>query len=284
MSETLSLGFSPCPNDTFIFDAMAHGKVEPEGLDFKVTMADVAELNKMAFAKTLDITKISFHAFAHLTQHYALLNSGSALGMNCGPLLISKNARSFEEVDDLKIAIPGKYTTANLLLSIAAPNACKKIEVLFSQIEDRILTGEFDAGLIIHENRFTYEGRGLKKIVDLGEYWHARTRMPIPLGGIVVRRTLAEEVKGKIDRVLRRSVEYALARPESGMEFVKAHAREMEDAVIRKHIGLYVNEHTQDLGERGRGAIQTLFRLARKKGIVPGMADNIFLESAPPVA
>ena len=197
MNAKLTLGFSPCPNDCFIFDALIHSKIDTEGLDFEVLMEDVETLNRKAFSalsenenSSLHITKLSYHAYAYLTKPYVLLDAGSALGNNCGPLLISKNTYGREDIEKLKIAIPGKYTTANFLLSLAFPKALKKTELAFSEIENAILHDEFDAGLIIHENRFTYAKKGLKKIIDLGEFWEELTQMPIPLGGIVINRNL----------------------------------------------------------------------------------------------
>lgn len=277
MPNTLSLGFSPCPNDTFIFDAMIHGKVDTEGLAFDPFIADVEELNKRAFQKALHITKLSFHAYAYLTDDYVLLDSGCALGNNCGPLLISKKEYSLEDVKNLKIAIPGKYTTANFLLSLAAPEAANKAEALFSEIEGLVLRGEFDAGLIIHENRFTYQEKGLKKIVDLGEYWESRTGGPIPLGGIVIQRDLPEATMKKVNRTLKRSVEYAFLRPGSSLDFIKSHAQEMDADVIRRHIGLYVNEYTKELGKKGKKAVEILFQIAQDEGITPRVRKGLFL-------
>lgn len=276
----LSLGFSPCPNDTFIFEAMLHKRVDTEGLDFEVIIADVEELNARALRKELDLTKLSFHALAYVVEDYALLDSGSALGKNCGPLLVAKEAYGLEQLPDLRIAIPGKYTTANFLLSLAAPKAMNKAEVLFSEIEERVLLGEFDAGLIIHENRFTYEKKGLKKIIDLGEYWETRTGHPIPLGGIAVHRRVPLEIARKVNRVLRRSVDFALAHPDAGREFVKRHAQAMDEEVLRNHIALYVNEHTRGLGASGREAIETLFRIAREEDLIPASRTNLFLPEA----
>jgi 1,4-dihydroxy-6-naphthoate synthase len=277
MPNTLSFGFSPCPNDTFIFDAMIHGKVDTEGLAFDPFIADVEELNKRAFQKALHITKLSFHAYAYLTDDYVLLDSGCALGNNCGPLLISKKEYSLEDVKNLKIAIPGKYTTANFLLSLAAPEAANKAEALFSEIEGLVLRGEFDAGLIIHENRFTYQEKGLKKIVDLGEYWESRTGGPIPLGGIVIQRDLPEATMKKVNRTLKRSVEYAFLRPGSSLDFIKSHAQEMDADVIRRHIGLYVNEYTKELGKKGKKAVEILFQIAQDEGITPRVRKGLFL-------
>jgi 1,4-dihydroxy-6-naphthoate synthase len=273
----LSLGFSPCPNDTFIFDAMIHGKVDTEGLSFIVCMDDVEALNRRAFEGAIDITKLSYHAFAHLTERYILLDAGSALGRNCGPLLIAKKMLSAEEVNAARIAIPGKMTTANFLLSLAYPQAQNKSEVLFSDIEDAVLDGRFEAGLIIHENRFTYEQKGLVKIRDLGAYWESATGFPIPLGGIVVRRDLPSDVRQRVNRVMRRSVAYAFAHREDVMPFVRAHAQAMEEAVMAAHIELYVTDFTLDLGEQGRAAVREMFRIAGSLGVVEGMNPDIFL-------
>lgn len=273
----LTLGFSPCPNDTFIFDAMVHHKIDTEDLDFEVVMADVEALNKRAFAGDLDVTKLSFHAYAYLVDQYVLLDSGSALGNNCGPLLIAKKLLTEEEIKEARIAIPGKYTTANFLLSLAYPDATRKVEMLFSDIENAILEEKADAGLIIHENRFTYEAKGLKKIVDLGEFWENSTGLPIPLGGIVVKRSLPEELQLKINRVLKRSVAFALENPESSKNFVRENAQEMNEQVMYSHINLYVNEFTVSLGGSGRTAVGRLFDVARAKGVIPFYEEKIFI-------
>src|SRR5438067_2145569 len=217
----LSLGFSPCPNDCFMFDAIVSRRIDMEGLDFQVHLADVQQLNEAALAGQAQITKLSYHAYAHCIDRYVLLNAGSALGRNCGPLLISKRLISLEEVSTgaLSIAIPGAYTTANFLLGLAFPHAQRKVELVFSEIESALLRGDCDAGVIIHENRFTYETKGLKKILDLGEFWESETGAPIPLGGIVVSRLLPEDIKARVDRVLRRSIEYAFAHREASLPF-----------------------------------------------------------------
>jgi 1,4-dihydroxy-6-naphthoate synthase len=273
----LTLGFSTCPNDTFIFDAMVNGRIDTEGLHFKLHLADVEELNQLAFASTLDISKVSYHAFAYLSADYQLLSAGSALGFNNGPLLISKQLIFPDELDGLKIAIPGKYTTANLLLSIAYPNLLLKKEYLFSDIEEVILSGEADAGVIIHENRFTYQAKGLKKIVDLGEYWDQQTGLPIPLGGIIVKRSLPQTIRLKINRVLRSSVEYALANPNDSLPFVRKHAQSMDESVMRSHIELYVNDFSIDLGTKGREAITALFDKGVEKSLFPPLSPDWLL-------
>ena len=274
-STPLTLGFSPCPNDCFIFDALIHNKIDTEGLNFKVELHDVETLNKKALNGELDVTKLSFHAYGHVLNNYILLRAGSALGFNCGPLLITRHterSRSANEdasttlsmTDDMKIAIPGKLTTANFLLSLAYPNLKNKIEYVFSDIENAILSGEVDAGLIIHENRFTYEEKGLKKIIDLGEYWESLIHAPIPLGGIVIKRNFEVELQQKVNRLIKKSVEFAFGNPNSCMPYVKAHAQEMSEEVMQKHINLYVNNFSIDLGETGTNAVKLLFNKAEE--------------------
>lgn len=294
----LSLGFSPCPNDTFLFDALVHGRISTEGLTFDVTLDDVEALNQRAFRGEPDVTKLSYHAFGHLTESYALLNAGSALGRGVGPLLVTADAevakkwagtqvRGTDEKagspparqllpPDAGIAIPGRYTTANYLLGLACPGLENKQEVLFSDIEARVLSGKFTAGLLIHENRFTYHERGLHKLLDLGEYWESTTHQPIPLGGIVVRRGLPEPVRRKVDRVLARSVEYAFAHPEASAGYVAEHAQEMDPEVRRKHIALYVNGYSRDLGANGLAAVAAFLEQGRARGVLPaGRADYV---------
>ena len=273
----LTLGFSPCPNDTFIFDAMIHGKIDTEGLDFQVEMADVEVLNKKAMQGTIDITKLSYHAYAYLTHQYQLLHSGSALGNNCGPLLIAKKQFKGEQVSALKVAIPGKYTTANFLLSYAFPTLNNREEMLFSDIENAVLAENVDAGLIIHENRFTYMEKGLLKLIDLGEYWETNTGLPIPLGGIVVRRNIPTDIQQKINRVLRRSVEFALQNPEQTLPFVRQYAQEMDDKVMMQHINLYVNDYTVNLGEKGKQAIRHMYQKAAELDIAKIQNEDIFI-------
>ena len=275
---SITIGFSPCPNDCFIFDALIHNKIDTEGLEFKLVMDDVETLNQKAFQSELDITKLSYHAFAHLTKNYQLLNAGSALGNNCGPLLISNPGFSIADINIAKIAIPGKYTTANFLLSLAFPGAINKKEIVFSEIEDAVLTGKVDVGLIIHENRFTFEQKGLIKIIDLGEYWETLTHVPIPLGGIVIKRNLPTDLKQKVDAILRKSVEYAFANPKSSSNFVKQHAQEMEENVMYKHIDLYVNKYSIDLGIEGKKAVKLLFNKAIESGIINKIEEEIFLD------
>jgi len=275
--KTITLGYSTCPNDTFIFDAMVHHKVDTEGLDFKVLLADVEELNQKAARQLLDVTKVSYHAYAKIADNYCLLDAGSALGKNNGPLLISKHKIYPDEVNNVTIAIPGINTTANLLLSIAYPDAKHKKAYLFSDIEELVLSGEADAGLIIHENRFTYEKKGLQKIIDLGEYWEREMKLPIPLGGIAIKRDMDIELQLKINRILQKSVEYAFENPKSAYPYIKKHAQEMDEEVMYKHIELYVNNYTLDLGDDGKEAIKGLYEKASSLGIISQMKQQIFL-------
>lgn len=269
----LTLGFSSCPNDTFIFDALLHGKIDTEGLTFVPVIEDVESLNHKANQHLLDITKLSYHAYAYLTHQYKLLNAGSALGFGVGPLLIRNSEFRIQNSElwlnsELKVGIPGRLTTANFLLSIAYPELKNKVEMVFSEIEGALLSGEIDLGLIIHENRFTYESKGLKKVRDLGEYWEELSGAAIPLGGIVVSRKFDEATQMKIDRVLRRSIEFAFANRKSSFDFVRAHSQEMSEEVMYKHIDLYVNEYSIDLGAEGIRAIHTLFDKAVEQGVI----------------
>lgn len=279
----LTLGFSPCPNDTFIFDALVHKKIDTEGLSFDVVYDDVETLNQKAFRTELDVTKLSFHAFAHVANNYALLDAGSALGFGVGPLLISKEPVSDAgtEMSNPRIGIPGRYTTANFLLSLAYPQLNNKVEMRFSEIEDALLRGDIQLGLIIHENRFTYQNKGLHKVLDLGEFWEKETGSAIPLGGIVIKRTLPEEVKLKVNRVLQRSVEFAFANPKSGVNYIRSHAQAMDEAVMYKHIELYVNKYSIDLGQEGRNAIEQLFERAQELGVIPEIKEDLFLNHTP---
>jgi 1,4-dihydroxy-6-naphthoate synthase len=276
----LSLAFSPCPNDCFMFDAIVNRRIDLEGLEFSVRLADIEALNMAAFAGEVDVTKLSFHAYAYCADTYVLLDAGSALGRNCGPLLISKRPISIEEVaaGNLRIAIPGKYTTANFLCGLAFPKAQDKTELLFSDIEAAVLDGRYDAGLIIHENRFTYEAKGLRKIIDLGEFWESETGAPIPLGGIVIRRSLPDDVKQKVNRLVRRSVQHAFGDREATLPYVREHAQEMSEEVMYRHIDLYVNEYSVDLGAEGKRAVRLLFDRARAAGLIPAVRDGLFLD------
>lgn len=255
----LTLGFSPCPNDTFIFDALVNKKIDTEGLEFDVMLEDVETLNQWTLQNKLDITKLSFPAFFQSDGAYILLNAGSALGKGVGPLLISRNSQySMINKQTSTIALPGKNTTAHLLFSFVYPEAVNKKFMLFSAIEDAVVNGETDFGVIIHENRFTYQQKGLHKVMDLGEYWEKKMKVPIPLGGIAIRKTIDNEVVRKVDRLIRKSLEYAFANYPLITDYVKQHSQAMSEEVMRQHIDLYVNNYSLDLGEEGKKAIDKL--------------------------
>ena len=273
----LTLGFSPCPNDTFIFDAMVNGKIDTHGIEFDCVMEDVGTLNNWAEQGKLDITKLSYSTFLHTVNQYALLHSGSALGQGVGPLLVAKTALSLSLLEDYSIAIPGFNTTANLLLSLAFPQAKRKTEMVFSDIEEAVIDGSYDAGLLIHEGRFTYQSKGLTKLIDLGEWWEQATHAAIPLGGIVVRRHFDTTLCATIDNVIKESLAYSWAHYPTLAPFVTANAQEMEEDVMRQHINLYVNSYTTDLGETGRNAIITLFDQAKAAGLLNNeLPESVF--------
>lgn len=261
MSHKLTLGFSPCPNDTFIFDALVNGKIDTEGLSFEVMLEDVQTLNQWAIEGRLDITKLSYGVLPLVLDEYCVLNSGSALGRGVGPLLISKGGNtSEEEVNQSLIAIPGQNTTAHLLFSRAYPNAMNKIFLRYDEIEDFVLAGK-GLGVIIHENRFTYAQKGLHKIVDLGDYWEKTTGSAIPLGGIVTRKKFDAELQRKIDRLIKQSISVSFAGYPHLTDYIRLHAQEMSEDVMRSHIDLYVNDYSIDLGPEGKAAINTLLKV-----------------------
>ena len=263
-----SLGFSPCPNDTFIFDALVNHKIDTEGLSFDVVLEDVQTLNQWAIAGKLAISKISYGVLPLVMDQYALLNSGGALGMGVGPLLITnpstinkpptENHPLQTNVADMTIAIPGENTTAHLLFSLAFPEAKNKVFMVFHEIEEAVLSGRVDAGVIIHENRFTYQQKGLEKLMDLGAYWEETIKVPIPLGGIVIKRSIDTALQKKIDRLIRKSLEHAFSNYPIISSYVQQHAREMNESVMRRHIDLYVNNYSLELGEEGKKAVKKL--------------------------
>jgi 1,4-dihydroxy-6-naphthoate synthase len=273
-----SLGFSPCPNDTFIFDALVNNKIDTGGLLFDVILEDVETLNKWALEEKLDITKLSYGVLPLVLDKYIVLNSGSALGKGVGPLLISNKEYGILNVEENTIALPGEHTTAHLLFSLAYPDAKNKIFLRYDEIEDFVLEGK-GLGVIIHENRFTYADRGLHKITDLGDFWEKETGKPIPLGGIVIKRSIDAKIKLKVDELIKESIEYAYKHHYKEMTgYVKKHALEMSEDIMRKHIDLYVNDYSTSLGEDGRNAVQKL--LSVYQTIHPHdtiKADDVFL-------
>lgn len=276
----LSLGFSPCPNDTFIFDKMVNQQSDSNDNQYKVEMQDVETLNQWAFQEKLDVSKLSYSAFFHLSDKYELLDSGSALGFGVGPLLITTKEKmnSIKNLEDFlmnaKIAIPGKFTTANLLLSLAFPIATNKKELVFNEIEAAVLNDEFDAGLIIHENRFTYAERGLAKIMDCGAWWEEVTGQAIPLGGIVVRKSLPLSVKKQVQQDIKLSLEASWENYPILSDFVRCNAQEMSEEVMRKHINLYVNEYSISLQEKGIAAVETLFKKAFEAKLISSIPEQ----------
>lgn len=267
MKKKLIIAFSSCPNDTFMFDALINDRLENMDLEFEPQIADIEELNLMAGKGIPDISKISYAAFPEISDEYRFLSAGSALGYKNGPLVVSKKKIYPDEMEDVNMAVPGFKTTANFLLTILFPGVKDKKEYLFSDIEEAVLSNEVDAGLIIHESRFTFEKKGLKQVADLGERWEKEHNSPVPLGGIVIRRSLYQGVKKTVDNLLRQSVEFALRNPEASREFVKSHARELSDGVIQKHIDLYVNEYSVNIGRKGQEAIQLLFSKGEERGL-----------------
>jgi 1,4-dihydroxy-6-naphthoate synthase len=260
----LSLGFSPCPNDTFIFDALVNKKIDTEGLEFDTVLEDVETLNQWAFEGKLDTTKLSYPAFFKNLDKYILLNSGAALGKGVGPILISKSEVGSQksEVEKSIIALPGENTTANLLFSFAYPDAKNKNFMRFDKIENAVLSGETKFGVIIHENRFTYQEKGLYKVIDLGEYWETKMNTPIPLGGIAIKRSVDKKICSQIEKLIKKSIEFAFRNYPSITDYVKQHSQEMSEDVMRKHIELYVNDFSLDLGINGKQAIETLYKVA----------------------
>jgi 1,4-dihydroxy-6-naphthoate synthase len=257
----LTLGFSPCPNDTFIFDALVNKKIDTGELEFDVVLEDVQTLNNWAKEQKLDISKISYGVLPLVMKDYQLLNSGGALGKGVGPLLIAKSQIDKSQISNLKIAVPGENTTAHMLFSLAFPSAKNKQFMVFHEIEDAVLSGKVDAGVIIHENRFTYQQKGLQKLMDLGDYWEKETSVPIPLGGIVAKKSLTAEVITKVDALIKQSVEFAFSNYPLITDYVKQHSQEMDEQVMKQHIDLYVNNYSVDLGEDGKRAVKKMLEV-----------------------
>lgn len=265
----LSLGFSTCPNDTFMFDALVNGRIAQDEFEFELTLADILHLNRSAISGQFDIVKLSYNTYGMVKDDYALLTSGSAMGVGCGPLLIAKEPVSIADLvaQNALIAIPGKNTTANLLLSFFAPELKNRKEMLFHEVMPAVSSGEATAGLIIHENRFTYQDQGLVCLQDLGAFWEAETKLPIPLGAICVRKSLGAEVIAKIDALLNQSIAYAFAHPEASKSYIKSHAQELSESVTQAHIQLYVNDFSLDMGDQGRAAVKKLLSVGEEMGL-----------------
>lgn len=279
----LSLAISTCPNDTFIFDAIVNNRIELGLLSFSLSLADIDVLNAMAEKSEPDIVKISYATYPFVSESYQMLTSGGALGKGVGPLVISKRKIYPDELPYVAIAIPGLRTTANLLFSIFYPSTTNKKVYLFSDIEEAILSNEVDAGVIIHENRFTYQLKRLQRIVDLGELWEKSTNLPIPLGGIAVKRSIPFEAKKQLQLIVKNSVEYAFANPNDSKKFVSQHAQELDSVTIQKHIDLYVNSYSVELGQNGTEAVSALWQKAASVGFCPVPMQNCFVVSEQPL-
>jgi 1,4-dihydroxy-6-naphthoate synthase len=277
MKQPLTLGFSPCPNDTFMFYPLVHGLVDTGGISFNERLEDVETLNRLAVKGVLDVTKVSYAALGHIREEYALLKAGSALGRGCGPLVVAKEPLDPADLQGKTIAIPGRYTTAHLLMRLYHPDLTTFLEMPFHEIMDAVMTGRADAGVIIHESRFTYQGFGLQQLVDLGQWWEGETGLPIPLGGIVARRSLGAETISTIEGALAAGVEYARAHPEEAAQYIREHAQEMSAEVCSAHIGLYVNDFSRSLGSEGEQAVIELLRRAEAAGIIPASQTPLFI-------
>ncbi|MGB8193387.1 MAG: 1,4-dihydroxy-6-naphthoate synthase [Chitinophagaceae bacterium] len=266
MKQKLTLGFSPCPNDTFIFEALVNKKIDTGKLEFEVLMEDVQTLNRWALEGKLDISKISYGVLPLVLSSYNLLDSGGALGKGVGPLLIAKKQVPDiqSNVPDFTIAVPGEHTTAHFLFSLAFPAANKKKFMLFSDIEQAVLSGEVDCGVIIHENRFTYQQKGLVKLMDLGDFWEQKTGGPIPLGGIVIKKEHSSQLQQQVDALIRQSLQYSFDRYPTLSNYVKDNSQEMNEDVMRKHINLYVNNYSLSLGDEGKKAVDLLMDIYAK--------------------
>lgn len=278
MTQQLTLGFSPCPNDTFMFYPLVHRLVDTDGVSYLERLEDVETLNQLALRGELDVTKVSYAALGHIRDEYALLRSGSALGRGCGPLLVASENLDPNDLHGKTIAVPGRYTTAMLLLRLRYPELENFIVMPFSEIMDAVLKGYADAGVIIHESRFTYQGFGLHKLLDLGEWWEAETGLPIPLGGIVARRSLGVATIAAIEEALRRGVGYARSHPDQAAHYIGKHAQEMSAEVCAAHIGLYVNDFSANLGDEGVAAIRCLLERAERSGLIPVSTASLFCE------
>lgn len=276
MKQQLTLGYSPCPNDTYIFYALVHGKVSVPGITFRERLADVETLNRLALDGTLDLTKISYHALGHLRERYALLRSGGALGRGCGPLIVARPGTGIENLMSGTIAIPGRFTTAWLLLQLFDRRLSNVVVMTFDRIMQSVADGTVTAGLIIHESRFTYPLYKLDMLLDLGAWWEQYSGLPIPLGGILGRRSLGTDTLLKVEEAIRESLRYARAHPAEVLAYVKEHSQEMDESVMKSHIALYVNDFSLDLGEEGAAAVQRLFAEAEQRDIFPASERPLF--------
>ncbi|MBU5614278.1 1,4-dihydroxy-6-naphthoate synthase [Geomonas azotofigens] len=275
-ASVLTLGFSPCPNDTFIFDALIHGRVDC-GFSFQERLEDVETLNRMALASVLDVSKVSYHLLGHILKDYLLLRSGGALGRGCGPLVVARDRIEPDALAGKRVALPGRYTTAALLLRLFNPSLTDFVYLPFHEIMAAVADGSVAAGVIIHESRFTYQGYGLHKVVDLGEWWERETGHPIPLGGIAAKRSLGREALLRLEQGIAASVDYAFRHPGAARPYIRAHSQEMSDEVCDAHIGLYVNDFSRGLGSEGEAAVRLLLGRAAAAGIIPPWLEPLLI-------
>jgi len=274
----LTLGYSPCPNDTFIFNALVHGAVRAPGLSFTERLEDVETLNRLALAGTLDVSKVSYHLLGHVLEEYLLLRSGGALGRGCGPLVVARPGTTLSGLKGARIALPGEFTTAALLLRLYDPSLADLVYLPFEKIMTAVADGSVAAGVIIHESRFTFGEYGLVKLLDLGEWWERDTGHPIPLGGIIARRSLGRDVLLALERGIAESVRRANSHPQEARSYIRAHSQEMSEEVCSAHIGLYVNDFSIDLGPEGEAAVAYLLARAAGEGILPRSGLPLFIE------
>ncbi len=272
----LTFGYSPCPNDTFIFYGLAHAKVKSADLKFLVDLKDVETLNSSAIEAIYDLTKISIHAISHVCDNYVLLKSGGAMGKGCGPLVVSAKQVTPDQLGYTLTAIPGKFTTANLLFQIFTGGTSHVLPMSYDMIMEKVAKGDVPAGVIIHEGRFTYQDYGLKKVMDLGEWWEEKYSLPLPLGGILVKRSLGRKIHGRVNSLIKESLRYSRRNEGEVWQYVKENAQEMSDEVIKRHIELYVNEYSEDFGEEGKEAIYTLLELGARYGFISNVPERIF--------
>lgn len=275
--QTVTLGYSPCPNDTFLFYPLTHSCVPCNGFQFNERLEDVETLNRLTLAGALDVCKVSYHAYAHIRERYILLRSGGAMGRGCGPLVVSKKLHNPGNLKGKRIAVPGQYTTACLLLQLFEPDLGELIYLPFDKIMSAVSAGHVDAGLIIHESRFTYHSYGLHKVLDLGEWWETTTGMPLPLGGIAAKRSLGPASLTTLSALVRSSVEYARRHPAETLSYVRAHSQELSDEVCAAHIALYVNDYSLDPGPEGESAAELLFARGAQIGLFPRSSAPLFV-------
>lgn len=276
INKKLSLAYSTCPNDTFLFNALAHNLIDLKGLSYSINLDDVETLNQKASKQIFDISKLSFAAIGQFQDTYGLLRTGAALGRGCGPLLIAKPGYKAKNIKKVQIAVPGLQTTASMLVGLWLGKKADLVPMTFDKIMPAVLSGKYDFGVIIHESRFTYKEYGLECVIDLGKWWEEETSLPIPLGGIAIKRNLAKDIIKQVEQSIGESVIYAFNHKDAGKKYIKQHAQEMADDVIDKHIDLYVNDFTKFLGNDGEKAVEYLFEMARQKGVMAKSNKALF--------